>query len=114
MKVRMSVSDWWRGRWWWMPTRWRERRRRRGIVARFWRAADLYAIALSVAVTARAAGSVGDEWRVIEARIRELVPDPGEVWVLVSLVVDYMGRSCEELEALGIEHARRRDEGPVR
>jgi hypothetical protein len=97
-----------------MPTRWRERRRRQGIAARFWRAADLYAIALSVAVTARAEGSVSDEWRVIEARIRELVPDPGEVWVLVSLVVDYMGRSSEELEALGIEHARRRDEGPER
>jgi hypothetical protein len=67
-----------------------------------------------VAVTARAEGSVSDEWRVIEARICELVPDPGEVWALVCLVVDYMGRSPEELEALGLEHARRRDEGPVR
>jgi hypothetical protein len=83
-------------------------------VARFWRAADLYAIALSVAVTARLEGSVSDEWRVIEARIRELAPDPEEVGTLISLIVDYMGRGSEELERLGVEHARRRDEGPVR
>jgi hypothetical protein len=108
----MSLSNWWRRRWW-VRTRWREHQWR-GVAARFWRAADLYAIALSVAVTARVEGDVGGEWRVIEARIRELAPDPGEVWVLVSLVVDYMGRSAEELEGLGIEHARRRDEGSER
>jgi hypothetical protein len=110
----MSVIEWWRGRWWWMPTRWRERRRRRGVVARFWRAADLYAIALSVAVTARMQGRVSAEWDVIRTRIREFAPDPEEVGTLISLIVDYMGRGSEELERLGVERAQRRDEGPVR